>query len=342
MRYPAAIMFVLVASWRSVEATTPLITVGVSPDITASVAGNVVRPNAVLQDTTSVLNLVSPGGLPASVDLDAFHVDGAGRYLLSLDVANVVDGLAIGHGDVVSYDGANYLLVFNAMAAGVPDGVDVDAVSRFNGELVLSFDTTVALSGITFADEDLARFGASGFTLFFDASAAGVATAADVDAAHALANGRLLVSFAAGGSVGGITYDHADVLEYDPVADAWALAYRATVLADWGAADVDAFSAVSDLDTDGVTDEIDNCQLHENVGQRDTDGDGLGNRCDPDFDQNCITDFVDLGFMKSVFFSGDAHADLDGSGSVDFVDLGIMKSLFFLSPGPSGIANVCP
>ncbi len=45
---------------------------------------------------------------------------------------------------------------------------------------------------------------------------------------------------------------------------------------------------------------------------------------------------VDLGLMKSVFFTTDPHADLNGDGIVNVQDLGLMKSMFLQSPGPTG------
>jgi hypothetical protein len=97
----------------------------------------------------------------------------------------------------------------------------------------------------------------------------------------------------------------------------------------------------ADADGDGVGDSADNCTLVENADQRDTNGDGFGNACDADFDDNCATNFSDLGYFKSVFFTGDADADFDGDGSVGFADLGTFKSLFMLPPGPSGMADAC-
>jgi hypothetical protein len=61
----------------------------------------------------------------------------------------------------------------------------------------------------------------------------------------------------------------------------------------------------SDRTTDGdsIADSSDNCTLVQNNDQRDTDGDGYGNRCDPDFDNNGIVQAADLAYFKSMFFS---------------------------------------
>ena len=102
------------------------------------------------------------------------------------------------------------------------------------------------------------------------------------------------------------------------------------------AGDVYVFSlAPADADGDGVPNTADNCTLAANADQRDTDNDNIGNRCDPDFNNDCIVNFADLGRIKQVFFSDDIDADLDGDGSVNFSDLAILKSLFFAMPGPS-------
>ena len=104
------------------------------------------------------------------------------------------------------------------------------------------------------------------------------------------------------------------------------------------------FVAVSDVDGDGVADSADNCLAAPNTDQRDTDADGIGNVCDADLDQNCLVSVVDLGIMKSVFFTTDPNADLDGDGSVNFPDLGLMKLQFFrdyATDNPSGIENLC-
>jgi poly(3-hydroxybutyrate) depolymerase len=57
----------------------------------------------------------------------------------------------------------------------------------------------------------------------------------------------------------------------------------------------------TDDDEDGVTDTADNCVLVANNNQRDTNSDGFGNICDPDLNNDCVVNFVDLGMMKSLF-----------------------------------------
>ena len=93
-----------------------------------------------------------------------------------------------------------------------------------------------------------------------------------------------------------------------------------------------------DSDADGVSDTMDDCLLVQNPSQLDTDLDGYGNACDPDFDQNGVVNAVDLARLKSVFFKHDPLADLNGDGVVNAVDLAILKGSFFKAPGPSGLA----
>jgi len=99
---------------------------------------------------------------------------------------------------------------------------------------------------------------------------------------------------------------------------------------------------VSDRDGDGIGDDRDNCTLVANPTQHDTDGDGFGNQCDGDFNQDCQENFGDLGIMRPNFFmTGDLVTDMNGDGVTNFGDLALLKSRFFTPPGPSGVAS-CP
>ncbi len=96
-----------------------------------------------------------------------------------------------------------------------------------------------------------------------------------------------------------------------------------------------------DEDSDGVPDLLDNCTLTANPTQFDADGDGFGNVCDADFNNDCIHAIVDLGIIRSAFFSDYANADLNEDGVVNFIDLGIFRTLYFQPPGPTGLPNFC-
>jgi hypothetical protein len=91
-----------------------------------------------------------------------------------------------------------------------------------------------------------------------------------------------------------------------------------------------------DSDRDQIVDSLDNCLTIFNPGQRDTDGDGFGNLCDADLDNNDVVSFADLDLFKNRFGSTHPDADFDGSGSVSFSDLYIFHSLFGQPPGPIG------
>lgn len=96
---------------------------------------------------------------------------------------------------------------------------------------------------------------------------------------------------------------------------------------------------LDDTDGDSVSDSTDNCMSVPNTSQRDSDTDGYGNYCDPDFDNNSTVDFADLAYMKSAFFGNDPLTDLNGDAKTDFADLAILKAMFFGSPGPSALAD---
>ncbi|MFK7886504.1 MAG: choice-of-anchor B family protein [Gammaproteobacteria bacterium] len=98
--------------------------------------------------------------------------------------------------------------------------------------------------------------------------------------------------------------------------------------------------ALLDADGDGIPDEQDNCTLVANPDQRDTHGDGYGNICDPDLDNDGNVNVIDLGLLRTAFFSSGPGLDADFNGDevVNVTDLGIMRTYFFGPPGPSGTA----
>ena len=63
--------------------------------------------------------------------------------------------------------------------------------------------------------------------------------------------------------------------------------------------------------------------------------------CDADYTNDCLINFGDLAYFKSVFLTADLIADHNGDGTVDFGDLATLKSLFLQLPGPSALPNDC-
>ena len=101
------------------------------------------------------------------------------------------------------------------------------------------------------------------------------------------------------------------------------------------------FVGLADSDTDGVADINDNCIAVANASQLDTNGDGIGNACDPDLNDDCVINFLDLSQLKSVFFTNDADADFTEDNVVNFLDLAVIKAMFFNTPGPAADPNIC-
>lgn len=225
------------------SASTPLATLDGAPDVTAALGGVTVADQEVARDDLGGLITRIDLGLPAAVALDGFHNNLDGTVLFSLDTAATVGGTAVTAADVVLWDPAAQSAGVVG-PSGVPAGVGVDAVAVDGTDLLLSFEVAVTLSGVLFADEDLARWDGVAFSLLFDGSSEGVPAALDLDAAHRLTNGHLLLSFDGSGVVAGVAFDDEDVLEHDPATGAWEMAYDASLVhPGWAAADRVALAA---------------------------------------------------------------------------------------------------
>ena len=72
-----------------------------------------------------------------------------------------------------------------------------------------------------------------------------------------------------------------------------------------------------DSDGDGVIDALDNCISVVNPGQADFDGDGLGDACDPDDDNDGMPDVWEIANGLNPFDPSDATADPDGDGATN-------------------------
>jgi hypothetical protein len=99
-----------------------------------------------------------------------------------------------------------------------------------------------------------------------------------------------------------------------------------------------------DGDGDGVCDEADDCSQVPNPSQLDSDFDGYGNACDPDYSNNGIVGSTDAQLLTAVLpsaFPDPAYAavlDADGDGEIDDAELLLLSQHLGGPPGPSGLA----
>jgi len=92
----------------------------------------------------------------------------------------------------------------------------------------------------------------------------------------------------------------------------------------------------TDTDRDGIPDSRDNCVAVPNADQRDSDGDGYGDACDADANNDGIVNSLDLALVKAAFGTrGPNRADLNGDGFINALDLAQVRNLFGTRPGPS-------
>lgn len=97
--------------------------------------------------------------------------------------------------DVVAFDGASFARLFDGASAGIPEYARIDSLFLDgSGEMVFSFDVPVNLGGVEYGRSDLVRHGA-GFSLYWDAEAAGVPSDANLVGAALDAGGTLVLTF---------------------------------------------------------------------------------------------------------------------------------------------------
>jgi hypothetical protein len=218
----------------------------ISTDITVNLGGTLTDDEDAVEDAAGSVTQIDLGALPAAADLIGYSIATNGDVLFSLDIAaSLPGGIDTTPRDVVRWNGSTYSIEFDGADHSIPAGAQVDAIGVVAGDLLLSFDVTVALGNVTAADEDLVRLESTVpdvWSLYFDGSTAGVPAGADLDGADLLdQSGNLALSFDISGSVGGVTFDDEDILEYVEAGGTWSKRYDgSTAHAALAAADVDA------------------------------------------------------------------------------------------------------
>lgn len=111
--------------------------------------------------------------------------------------------------------------------------------------------------------------------------------------------------------------------------------------------------AAPDSDADGVPDAYDNCQNTQNgpaasvyagcAGQQDYLGNGYGQPCDQDVNQDGAAGLDDVGIVINALGAGaNDKSDFNCDGGVGLDDLGIMLNALGNASGPSGLSCAAP
>lgn len=298
-------------------------TVFATPDVATDdpgSSGTVFHPWDILVYHNPDYEPVPIVSFPVNTVLDALHkLVAPDNWLISVATATELPpagGVVFQPEDVILYDGSTYTMYFDGSANGVPPGSDLDAVFLIGddaSDLVISFDVSTTLQGVTYEATDLILFSGGSFSMYFDASAsgAGIATSSNLTGASIVSGDAVLVFDIAtdlAPTTGPATYVKGDLARWDG-----ANYQLLDTLSDWPASSwVNAMSCCLDEDIDIVCSTADNCPSTSNPGQEDADADRTGDLCD-----SCIDDpFNDKdgdGFCGNV----DNCPDLANSGQED-------------------------
>ncbi|MCG3211509.1 MAG: hypothetical protein FOGNACKC_05155 [Anaerolineae bacterium] len=124
--------------------------------------------------------------IPNNANVDGFdRVDATHFYMsftgnVSIDPPGPNNTLSVADEDVVYYNNGTWSLFFDGSAHGLPNSMDLDAISIVGGTLYFSTDNTNVPPGVSGAgdDADIYRWnGGNSYTRVFDASALGWSTA---------------------------------------------------------------------------------------------------------------------------------------------------------------------
>lgn len=151
-------------------------------------------------------------------DVDALHILDNGNFVISTKNGATLGGLTFEDGDLVEYNastGTASLFFDEDLFSG---NEDIDALSILaNGNLVLSTTGSATLGGLSFGRDDLIAYDpvAGTASLYFNGNAF-TSYCEDIDAVHVLASGNILLSTITGATLGGLTFEDGDVVEYNP------------------------------------------------------------------------------------------------------------------------------
>jgi hypothetical protein len=147
-------------------------------------------------------------------------------FLASFESNGTVGGLTFADEDIVRFNGSTWSLFFDGSDVGL-DATDVIGFHVLDSDsILLTFNTSIALGGQTFAPTDIVRFDATvlgdatvgTFSLYFNGIDVGLDVSSDnLDALDVLSDGRILVSTTGDPTVPGLSSPaDEDILAFTP------------------------------------------------------------------------------------------------------------------------------
>ena len=161
------------------------------------------------------------GSFAGDEEIDAVHVLSNGNIILSTAGGATLGGLTFGNGDLIEYNPTTDVgtLYFDE-SLFVGGDEDVDAVHILdNGNTILSTVTASTLGGLSYSEGDLIEYNPTTdvATLYFDGSL--FDGSENIDAAHILANGNIILSTEGAATLDGLTFANGSLAEYNPTTD---------------------------------------------------------------------------------------------------------------------------
>lgn len=175
-------------------------------DVPTTLGGTVYLPNEILRLSGGVYTLELPlegDGLGVAALLRAPE----GAWFLTPDVTVVTDEVTVETRDLLLIDGDFIAFAIDGSAVGIPDYAAIDAAlyDPVTDQIALSFDVPVLLGGVEYGRSDLVALGV-GFSLLWDAEAAGVPLSANLIGAEVDSAGRLALTFDVPVTLGATTF----------------------------------------------------------------------------------------------------------------------------------------
>jgi hypothetical protein len=176
-------------------------------DVPATLGGEDRPPNQILLGSNGAYSLAEL--LPPDVQVGALDRRPTGEWLFAPADPADLGGQFYEPRDIVMLKGTTFTMYLSGSSAGIPERARVDALffDPIDGNPVMSFDVPVFLGPAQYTRSDLVKFTPGvGFSLYWDAEAAGVPLSSNVVGADIDHTGELVVTFDVPTSLGGVFY----------------------------------------------------------------------------------------------------------------------------------------